>query len=150
MVLLCLTVELHLVSAVPKFTFIVTPEGKLPVGIASTLTARLKELAGKKCTIELLEAKDKRSLNANAFYWSVVLPIVRQFRLEQGDAVSIEQIHEDLLSEFAPLVESKLLDGAIKLVPKRSKNMNVEEFSNYLRAIEVRLNQFSIYLPVME
>lgn len=131
----------------PKFSFIVTPEGKLPVGIAKTLTLRLKELSGKKASIELAEAKDKRSLDANALYWSVVLPLVRSFRLEQGDAVSIEDCHEDLLSEFAPLVERKSLDGSTKFVPMRSKHMNVEEFSKYILSIEVRLNEFGIYFP---
>lgn len=131
----------------PQFTCIITPDGKLPSGIASTLTSRLKELAGKKAVIKLEEAKDKRSNDANAFYWSCVVPLVRQFRLEQGDAVSLEDVHEDLLSEFSSLVERKMMDGTVKLVPKRSKHMTVEEFHKYILAIEVRLNEFSIYFP---
>lgn len=130
-----------------QFTFYVTESGRLPQGIASTLTARLKELAGKKCTIKLEEAKDKRSNDANAFYWSCVVPLVRQFRLEQGDAVSLEDVHEDLLQEFSPLVERKMMDGTVKLVPMRSKHMTVEQFHKYILAIEVRLNEFSIYFP---
>lgn len=131
----------------PQFTFYVSESGRLPQGIASTLTARLKELANKKCTIKLEEAKDNRSLDANAFLWGVVYETIRQFHLDQGSSYTIEQIHESCLEDFSPKVEIRLIDGSTKLVPKRSKHMTVEEFHKYILAIEVRLNEFSIYFP---
>jgi len=131
----------------PKYTFMCLPEGKLPSGIASTLTAQLKSLAGLKCTIELAEAKDKRSNDANAYYWGVLIPAVREFRLEQGEACSPDDIHEDLLAVYSPLVERKALDGSIKMLPLRSSAMNKEQFFKYCMTIEVALADFGIILP---
>lgn len=134
----------------PKLTFICSPEGKLPNGIFTILTSQIKTLAGKKCTIELLEAKDKRSLAANAYYWGVIIPTVRTFRLEQGDARSPDDIHEDLLSVYSPLVERKALDCSVKMLPLRSSAMSVEEFYKYCLNIEVALADFGIVLPTHE
>jgi hypothetical protein len=131
----------------PRYTFMVSDVGKLPVGIASTLTNALKELAGKKCTIELKEAKDKRSLDSNSYYWGVIIPAVRAFRLEQGDACSPDDIHEDLLACFSPLVERKSLSGDIKLLPLRSSAMDKEQFHKYMLTIESSLSEFGVVLP---
>lgn len=131
----------------PKYTFICSPEGKLPSGIASTLTNKLKELSGKKCFIELDEAKSKRSLDQNAFLWSQVYNTIRQFHLEQGAAYTLEQVHEACLQDFAPKVELHTLDGKTRLVPMRSKSMNVQEMNQYITNIEVALNQYGVYFP---
>jgi hypothetical protein len=131
----------------PKFTFVVSSEGRLPQGIASTLTAQLKTLAGIKCTIELCEAKTKRSLDQNAFLWSVVYTTIREFHLEQGAAYSIEQIHEACLHDYAPKVELTMIDGTIKIAPMRSKDMSVTEMNQYIMNIEAALADFGISFP---
>lgn len=99
-------------------------------------------MAGKKVLLSLAEAKDKRSLDQNALYWSAIVPHVRNFRLEMGDPVSIDQTHEDLLAQFAPVVESKRMDGTSYIRPMRSKEMNVEQFSAYVTAIIAAMAQF--------
>lgn len=132
-----------------EFTFFVTEQGKLPQGIRETLARVIPTFAGKKCRLSISEAKDKRSLESNRYYWGCVVSTIRQYRLEQGDAVSLEQVHEDLLSAFAPLVEREIL-GVKRIVPMRSSAMNKDNFTQYLRNIEVALADFGISLPAHE
>lgn len=133
-----------------KLTFMCLPEGKLPIGIAQILTARLKEFAGQKCTVELELAKDKRSNDANAYYWGVLVVAVRSFLLEQGQAKSVEDIHEDLLASYAPIVSRVGMDGKERFVPMRSSQMDKEQFQAYCLNIEVALADFGVVLPAHE
>jgi hypothetical protein len=130
-----------------QYSFYITPDGKLPIGIKETLARIIPTFANKKVRLALEEAKEKRSLDQNALYWGVVIPLVRQFRLDQGDPVTDEQAHDDLLAEFAPRVATKKLDGTTELLPLRSRKMNVTQMATYITAIEGRLSQFGIHLP---
>lgn len=131
-------------------TFYMQDDGKLPVGIRESLSHMLPKFAGKKLRLTLVEAKEKRSLDQNALYWAAIIPHVRQVRFDAGDPVSEEQVHEDLLSEFAPRVESKKLDGSIVIRAMRSKEMSVPQFSDYVTAIIARMAEFGNPLLIME
>lgn len=125
-----------------KLTFIITPDGKLPEGIRTTLQRVIPTFAGKRMTLELREYQEKRSLDQNALLWSCINPHVRMVRFNFGDPVTIEQVHEDLLAEFAPTVECKKLDGTTYTRPMRSKEMSVKQFNDYVTAIQARMAQF--------
>jgi NinB protein len=130
------------------FPFYVTEDGKMPVGARETYIRLLKELAGKKVTISIKEAKEKRSLDQNAYYWAAIVPHVRKVRLEAGDPVTIEQCHEDLLSEFAGRVECHTLHGEVYSRPMRSKEMNVSQMADYITAITAAMSAFGAPVPI--
>lgn len=131
-----------------KLTFIVMPDGKLPIGIKETLARIIPDYAGKKMTLEITEAKDKRSLDANAYYWGVIVPHVRKVRYEAGDPLSVDAVHEDLLAQFAPLVDGKRLDGTEYKRNMRSKAMNVAQFAEYCTAITATMAEFGSPVPL--
>ena len=113
-----------------RLKFFVTSDGKLPEGVRETLKWLIPTFAGKQVELTLGEAKDKRSLEANSYYWAVILPHVRKVRFENGDPVSEEAVHEDLLVEFAPRVEAVGIKTMLSTRPMRSKEMNVHQFSH--------------------
>lgn len=133
----------------PKFTFICSPEGKLPVGIASTLTAQLKALAGKKCTIELAEAKDKRSLQQNS-YWFAMLDkyVVPVFR-EAGSNWSDFDIHEEIMKELG--YEKAFVKPNGEIVAKRihSSSFDTKQWEEFMERGRAHLaTEYKIFLPL--
>lgn len=133
-----------------EMSFYITPEGKLPIGIKETLARVFPSYAGKKLRLSIVEAKDKRSLDQNAYYWVAIVPHVRKIRFDMGDPVSLENVHEDLLAEFAPMVWRSKLLGKSYQRPMRSKEMNVEEMANYITAITARMAEIGNPVPVKE
>lgn len=119
----------------PNYTFNMLDNGKMPEGMKATLSNVLPTYAGKKIRMSIGEAKEKRSLDQNSYYWAAVVPHIRNARFETGDPLTMEQVHEDLLSQFAPLVTVRLLDGTTRTRPMRSKEMSVEQMANYITAI---------------
>jgi hypothetical protein len=117
------------------YAFIVQQDGKLPPGMRETLSKVFPSYAGKKISMSISEAKEKRSLDQNAYYHGVVKPHVRKVRMEMGDAKSLPDIHEDLLNQYAPTVTSRRLDGTVYTRAKRSKEMSVQEMATVITAI---------------
>lgn len=132
------------------YTFCILPDGRLPVGIKETLARVFPSFAGKKVRLSLSEAKEKRSLDQNAYYWVAIVPHVRHVRFEMGDPLSIDQVHEDLLSQFAPTVSGKTLKGNIYLRPMRSKEMSVQQMADYITAITGLMAEFGHPVTMQE
>ncbi len=130
------------------YTFCILPDGKLPIGIKETLARVFPTLANKKIRLSINEAKDKRSLDQNAYYWVAIVPHVRQVRFDMGDPVSEETVHEDLLSEFAPRINSKKFSGIPVIRAMRSKEMSVSQFSEYVTAITAQMANFGNPIPI--
>lgn len=80
-----------------QFTFYVTESGRLPQGIASTLTARLKELAGKKCTIKLEEASSSTSDKQRRYYFGVIVEDFIKYFISQHQHFTKEQMHDSMM-----------------------------------------------------
>jgi len=116
-------------------SFRIQPDGKLFPGTREMLSRLFPMYADKLIRLTIEEAKEARSLSQNAYYWVAVIPAVRAYRLELGDPLSKEQIHEDLLAQFAPMVTGKRLDGTIYTRPMRSKEMSLSQMAAYLTAI---------------
>jgi hypothetical protein len=75
---------------------------------------------------------------------------VRQFLLEQGQAKSVDDIHEELLASFAPIVSITGLDGKERFVAMRSSKMDREQFHKYCLTIETTLADYGVVLPAHE
>jgi len=124
--------------------------GKMPEGMKATLLNVFPSYAGKKIKLSIAEAKEKRSLDQNAYYWTAIVPHVRKVRFDMGDPLSIDQVHEDLLKQFAPVVSGKDLMGGQYARPKRSKEMSVAEMAEYITAITATMAQFGNPVPLRE
>lgn len=136
----------------PTYVFMLENDGKLPVGIRETLVRILPGYAGKKIRMTIEEAKTKRSLNQNDYYWAAIVPHVRQVRADNGDPVTVELCHEDLLSEFAPRIQHKKVSGekVDYFRPMRSSEMNVQEMADYITCITAAMAQFGNPVPLKE
>ena len=125
--------------------FIATIRGGVivpPQGLSTFMHAHEE----KEVRIILSENTKRRSLNQNSFYWGVIIPLVRQFRTGNGDTVSADQVHEDLLNEFSPTMVSMTLTGKVFYRHKRSHEMSKPEMSDYIAAITARLAEFGHHI----
>lgn len=125
-------------------------DGKLPEGIKKTLARIFPSFAGKKISLSIAEAKERRSLDQNAYYRGVVLPHVRSMMYEAGDARSIDEWHETLLQAFSPLAEIKDLNGDRFLHPKRTHLMNADEMAKFITAITAECAERGSPVPARE
>jgi hypothetical protein len=125
-------------------------DGKMPIGMRETLARIFPTFAGKKIKLSISEAKEKRSLDQNSYYWAAIVPHVRQVRFDMGDPVSLDECHEDLLTEFAPMVWKSKLMGKSYQRPMRSKEMNVEQMANYITAITAKMAEFGNPVPTKD
>lgn len=128
--------------------FQVQDDGALTVAARKLCANAIAAHAGQWIKISIAERKEKRTLSQNDYYHGVIIPHVRLFRFDQGDPVSPEAVHEDLLAQFAPYVEAKRMDGTIYQRPKRSKEMSVDEMANYITAIQATMASFGAPVPM--
>lgn len=131
-----------------EYNFMVGDNGKLSDASRQIMANVISTFAGKWIKIAVSERKEKRSLDQNSYYWGVIVPHVRKVRFESGDPLTAEQVHEDLLAQFAPSVTMKRLDGAIYTRPMRSKEMSVAEMATYITAITETMAAFGEPVPV--
>lgn len=81
------------------------------IGNKFSLMAFLQDQDAKK-VFELKEHKEKRSLNANSYYWTLLGKIARELT-NGGTAISTAEIHNDFLREISTPVE---IDGNVVTV----------------------------------
>jgi hypothetical protein len=132
------------------FSFCVLENGKLPPGMKVTLANVIPSYAGKWLNLTLAERKEKRTISQNDYYWVAIVPHVRKVRFDSGDALSIDQVHEDLLAQFAPSKIATRFDGERYSRPMRSKEMSVKEMADYITAITACMAEFGEPVPVKE
>lgn len=134
----------------PSYSFIVTPEGKLPQGIKTTLASLIPAFAGKKMRLTIEEAKDKRNLGQNSLYRGYVLPHLRMAMFQDGDARSLDEWHEVLLASFAPTIMREGLNGQRTQQPKRTREMSEKEMSDFIAAIDAETASRGYPRPIPE
>ncbi len=132
------------------FSFQVQDNGKLTDISRQIMANIIATLAGKRIKISVSEWKEKRSLDQNALYWAAIVPHVRKVRFDNGDPLTTEQVHEDLLAQFAPSVTMKRLDSTIYTRPMRSKEMSVPEMAAYITAITETMAAFGFPVPTID
>src|SRR5690606_35147705 len=91
------------------------------------LYGELKRLKQTSYLIELKKYRDNRSNNQNAYYWGVVLKILSDFTGFEPD-----EMHEVLKAKFIKPKQRELPNGEIVDLPVSTKDLNTEEFENYL------------------
>lgn len=131
-------------------TFYMGEDGEMPLDMRATLQNVFLSYAGKKIKLSVSEAKEKRSLDQNSMYWAAIVPHVRKARFDMGDPLKIEEVHEDLLEQFAPTTQGVRLDGSAYTRAKRSKEMSVQEMATYITAITGFMAALGYPIPVRE
>ena len=122
----------------------VASEGGAPVfhpdSSARWLTA-LNRCVGKEVRVRLIRKKARRSLEANAFYWGVVLrDILDGLKVLADDAGELpvftdeDELHDALKWRFLRRAETLVGGGNLERVPRSSK-LSIAEFSAYVDAV---------------
>ena len=104
--------------------------------------------AGKDVEIEVSKKKSRRSLPQNSYYWSAVIPIIRQAFRELGHQLDNEETHEFLKHQF--LKESIITEDGEYLGEriKSSTELTKSEFMDYIAEIQqFAAEKLSVYIP---
>jgi hypothetical protein len=89
--------------------------------------------------------KNRRSLSQNAYYWSAVVPLVREGLQDLGHDLTLEETHDFLKGRFNAKEIINTDTGEVISVPRSTTELNKTQFGEYIEKIQ----QFSIeYLGV--
>lgn len=127
----------------------ISPQGKLPPAIASTLTSRLKEMSGKKATIELAEASTKRSLQQNSYWFAMLHKYVVPVFREAGSNWSDFDVHEEIMKELG--YENAYVKPNGEIVAKRihSSTFDTKQWEEFMERSRAHLaTEYNIFLPL--
>lgn len=107
------------------------------------------ELAGKEFMIIFQAAKKPRSNDQNAFYWGVIIPIVRNCLFEAGHVLTAEQTHDMLRLKFLKvLIQVNEETGEVIERIRSTTELSTVEMMDYLAMIrEWVLDFFGVMIP---
>jgi hypothetical protein len=110
----------------PIFQGTVNPEGQLQLKEPYAFKGHLRSLAGKPIEVVVRVKRNRRSLEANAFYWGVVVPLLgEEFGYDKQD------MHDVLAMHFLR-IENCPVTGAPRR--KHTPDCDTKEFSEYVDA----------------
>lgn len=109
--------------------------GKLPPSVHNDIRTFLKGCEGRYVDLTLKKASSKRSLPQNRYYFSGVIPIVKEAFKDLGHQLTSAEVHEFLADKFHS-VEMMSKDGEV-IGRKRLKTstMTKTQFADYIERI---------------
>lgn len=123
--------------------------GKIPASVLQRLAEAVAALEGKRLILALKEQKRKRSLNQNAYYWSVVVPAVTQMFREHGNYVDDEEVHEFLKMRVGKLAQVYVTpDGEVLKGPGSTAKLSTMEFEVYLEQVRAWAAGLGVAIPL--
>ncbi len=123
---------------VPKFRARII-QGKVSVEGPERFAVYLATLEGKEVELEVRLARDKRSTQANSFYWAVIDLIA------DHTGYTKDQIHECCKVKFLLTDEP----GLLPIVPSTSE-MDVKSFNAYMEQVCILAGELGITIPEPE
>lgn len=91
---------------------------------------------GKPLRVILTSSDRKRSGEANAYYWGLLLEQIADQAWVEGRQYSKDVWHVFMAEKFSEKVELSLPGGSIHIRRKSTAEMTVGEFSEYLQKVE--------------
>lgn len=108
--------------------------GKLHIVHRKRFIEAMKTFAGKNVEITVKVKKSYRTLSQNAYYWSVVIPHIREgFRELWGEYMHPEDVHHEMKSRF--LVRAEVTDpetGEVKHFLGSTSDLSKSAFAEYV------------------
>lgn len=89
--------------------------------------------------------KQKRSHDANAYYWSLLHEIADKVQ-PSGNAYSADTWHQYAKSRWLGADDVTLPNGKTLTVPHSTANLSVDEFNDYITKLEAWANERGVYL----
>lgn len=122
--------------------------GKLSDQTAKQVASAIRSFDGKRVTVSVREQKRRRSTQANAYYWGVVIPpLVTMFR-EAGNMVDADDVHLFLKLRVGKLAQVFVTPdgGVIKSLGSTAK-LSVSEFQDYIARIKAWAAEHGVSIP---
>lgn len=115
----------------------VRDDGTLSTGKRSEAHQAIKSFAGKRIRIKIERAFNKRSNSQNAYYWGVIVPILKEALIEIGynEARSAEWVHDFVKVNFL-LDEKPDKDGVVRKVVRRTSGLSTSEFMDLISDLQ--------------
>lgn len=109
-----------------------------------------KSFEGKNLTLILKPLRNTRSVNQNAYYWGVVIPIWQNiFKTEWGEFYSKEETHEFLKYNCNYLEKVNENTGeCIRFSKSTTQNSTTEQEEFHLKARQLAEQMFSVVIPL--
>jgi hypothetical protein len=95
------------------------------------LSFKVKFKDGEQLKIIIEKLYSKRSNPQNNYYWGVVNPVLLFEVNEQGNEMTRDSLHEELLKKFAPKREIKNKSGEFIEIPMRTHEMNKSQMGDF-------------------
>ncbi len=118
----------------------VVKRGRVELDNPERYLVHLSSLEGKRVELTIASERRNRSLNANAYYWGVVVEI-----LAEHFGYSPEELHEALKWKFLKLHE----DTGLVTVRSTAK-LSTKEFGDYIDSVVRWAAQEGCYIPPSE
>jgi len=120
----------------PLFRGIVK-QGKIKLDAPDKYLVYLSGLEGKRIELTLEKERHARTLSQNAYYWGVVIEILRNYFGYESD-----EMHEAMKFKFLKKHEDVLVTVG------STTKLNTIEFGEYLdRIMEWAVSEYQIYIP---
>ncbi|TAK97730.1 MAG: hypothetical protein EPO08_20840 [Rhodospirillaceae bacterium] len=123
--------------------------GKLenPVARAGIADA-LKRLEGRKAKVTVEEYKKTRSNNQSRFYRGVIVPAIRDWLIDQGWNLSLDEVHDFLVREVWKFTKYETLpDGTSVEVRKSSTEADTALWEQFQTITRERFARMGLQLP---
>lgn len=123
--------------------------GKMTREAAQQIAVKLAGCEGKMVRVLIEEVKKTRSLNQNAFYWGVVIPMVRGLFAEHGSEIDDEQAHI-YLKEHVMGWKKSIHDphGHLLTFVDTSTDKTTEEWEDAMTKVRAWAASFDMIIPL--
>ena len=122
--------------------------GRLEPKRSALLRAMISRFDGGKVRIELSEAKSRRSLVQNGYWWAVVVKHVVAMFEENGTALTPDDAHEFLKLHVLKL--NKIitgLDGSVAIIGGSTAALSKTEFADAVAKVQAWAAGFGWHIP---
>lgn len=123
-------------------------KGHLPDSERMRIAGLMSAWEGKRVRVKLSEAKKRRSVSQNAFYWGVVIPTVISMFADAGTDLDADQCHDYLKKHVMGITEViKDPAGAQHIVAGKSRFKDTKEWEMNMDKIRAWAAQFGVAIP---
>lgn len=126
---------------------VISQEGKLQVFNQPVLNQWRIANAGKNIVLSLKLKRKGRSTPQNAYYWAVVVPLIREAINKFGNEFDEAETHEFLKAKFNSIEIEPVPDNFIE-VPQSTGKLDTVGFMTYIEKIQRFASQMlGVYIP---
>lgn len=131
-----------------EFVIRLDEQGKFPDSLKSALQDIFARFPGKQLKLVISLYRRRRSNPQNAFYFGVVVPLVRQMFIDAGNQITPEETHYYIKKEiWRHIKKIKLPNGETKEVVDTSTKLTTSEWEDNLEKTRVWAAEFGLELP---